>query len=217
MAYDKDPWKGPIGHDGKPVRSPSANAAGAGGPGDKSNPYDAKAACSFGTHISRWRIGCNDSCEKCLVCHNMSNKPAHHTKDCPILKQIGLKLVKRTPADGNNAASHVGESLAPAPAPAPTPPTHAPSADGGSAATPGAFTAATEAASYDSGEEFDYEGKYEGSVYSGKSKSTISDYPHASQATAEPLATTSGSPPSPQLPPYHIVHRPQRCPHSLPP
>ena len=166
MAYDKDPWKGPIGHDGKPVRSPSANAAGAGGPGDKSNPYDAKAACSFGTHISRWRIGCKDSCEKCLVCHNMSNKPAHHTKDCPILKQIGLKLVKRTPADGNNAASRVGESLAPAPAPAPTPPTHAPSADGGSAATPGAFTAATKAASYDSGDESDYKGKYDGSVYS---------------------------------------------------
>ena len=117
MAYDKDPWKGPIGHDGKPVRSPSANAAGAGGPGDKSSPYDAMAACSFGTHISRWRIGCKDGCEKCMVCHNTSNKPAHHTKDCPILKQIGLKLVKRTPADSNDAASRVGESPAPAPSP----------------------------------------------------------------------------------------------------
>ena len=194
MAYNKDPWKGRIGKDGKPVRSPSANAAGAGAPGIKSNPYDAMEACSFGTDILHWHIGCKDSYEKCLVCHNMLNKPAHHTKDCPILKQIGLKLVKRTPADGSDAASRVGESLAPAPAPAP--PAPAPSADGGPAATPGAFTAATEAASYDSGEEFDYEGKYEGSVYSGKSRSSVSDYPHASHATAEPLATTSGSPPS---------------------
>jgi hypothetical protein len=158
IAYDKDPWKGPIGKDGKPVRSPSANAAGAGALDDKSNPYDAMAACSFGTHISRWRIGCKDGCEECLVCRNTLNKPAHHTKNCPILKQIGLKLVKRPPADGSDAASRVGES--PAQAPAPAPPTPAPSTNGGSAATPGAFTAATKVASYDSSKEFDYEGKY---------------------------------------------------------
>jgi hypothetical protein len=169
------------------------------------------SACLFGTHISRWRIGCKDGCEKCLVCHNTSNKPAHHTKDCPILKQIGLKLVKRTPANGSDAASCVGEN--PAPAPAPAPPAPAPSANGGSAATPGAFTAATEVASYNSGQEFDYKGKNEGLVYSGKSRSNVSVYPHASHAAAEPLATTSGSPP--QLSPYHIVHQPQRCPHSL--
>jgi hypothetical protein len=29
MSYDKDPWKGPVGHDGKPVRTPSLNATNA--------------------------------------------------------------------------------------------------------------------------------------------------------------------------------------------
>jgi hypothetical protein len=149
------------------------------------------AACFFGTHILRWRIRCKDGCEKCLVCHNRSNKPAHHTKDCRILKQLGLKLVKRTPANGGDAASCVGES--PAPAPTPAPPTPALSADGGLAATPGA---ATEAESYDSGEEFNYKGKYEGSVYSGKSKSNVSIYPHASHTTAKPLDTASEFPTS---------------------
>ena len=33
-------------------------------------------------------------------------------------------------------------------------------------------------------------------MYSGKSRSNVSDYPRTSHATAEPLATTSGSPPS---------------------
>ncbi len=134
-------------------------------------------------------IGCKDGCEKCLVCHNTSNKLAHHTKDCPILKQLGLKLVKCIPADGGDAASCVSER----PAPAPTP---APSADGGSAGTPGAFMAATKAESYDSGEEFDYEGKYKRLVYSGKSRSNVSVYPHASHATAETLDTASESPTS---------------------
>jgi hypothetical protein len=35
-----------------------------------------------------------------MVCNNTSIKPTHHSKDCPILKKIGLKLVKRTPANG---------------------------------------------------------------------------------------------------------------------
>jgi hypothetical protein len=183
IAYDKDPWKGPIGKDGKLVRSPSANAAGA--PGDKSNPYDAMASYLFGTHISCWHISCKEGSKKCMVCHNTSNKPAHHTKDYPILKQLGLKLVKRTPANGGATASRVGES--PALAPASAPPAPAPLANGGSAGTPGALTAATKAERYDSGEEFDYEGKYEGSVYSGKSRSIVSVYPHASHASAEPL------------------------------
>ena len=125
-----------------------------------------------------------------MVCHNTSHKPVHHTKDCPILKQLGFKLVKRTPANGGDAASCVGESPAPAPAaPAPAP---ACSVDRGSAGIPGAFTAATEADSYHSGEEFDYEGKYEGSVYN-KPKSNVSVYPNASHATAEPLDTSSES------------------------
>jgi hypothetical protein len=149
------------------------------------------ASCPFGLHISRWRSGCKENSEKCMVCHNTSNKPAHHTKDCPILKQLGFKLVKRTPADGNEAASRVGKSPAPTPAPPPSAP--ASSADGGSTGTPGAFTAATELDSYDSGEEFDYEGKYEGSVYTGKSNNNISGYLQASHVTAEPIVNVPQS------------------------
>ncbi len=128
-----------------------------------------------------------------MVCHNTSNKPAHHTKDCPILKQLGFKMVKCTTANDGDAASRVGESPAPPPAPAAPAPAPAVSVDGGSAGTPGAFTAATEADSYDSGKEFDYKGKYEGSVYNGKPKSNVSVYPNASHATAEPLGTSSKS------------------------
>ena len=128
-----------------------------------------------------------------MVCHNTSNKSAHHTKDCPILRQLGFKLVMCTPADGGDAASRVRESPAPAPAPAAPAPAPAVSVDGGSTGTPGAFTAATEADCYDSGKEFDYEGKYEGFMYTGNPKSNLSVYPNASHATAEPLNTSSES------------------------
>ncbi len=192
VAYDKDQWKGHVNKTGKPIRTPSANAAGTSG--DKANPYDAMASCLFGLHVSRWRSGCKDNSEKCMICHNTSNKPAHHTKDsCPILRQLCFKLVKRTPADGGDAASRVGASPAPAPAPVAPVPAPAVSVDGGLAGMHGAFTAATEADSYESGEEFDYVGKYEGSVYNGKSKSNVSIYPNASHATAEPLDTSTES------------------------
>jgi hypothetical protein len=120
LAYNKDPWKGPIGKDGKPVRTPSANAAGV---SDSSgNPYEAMATCSFNYHMSCWHNGCKDGSKKCMVCHNTSNKPPHHSSNCPILNKIGLKLVKHTPADGN-AASCVGHDAPPpsqlAAAPAP--------------------------------------------------------------------------------------------------
>ena len=116
VAYDKDPWKGPVKKTCKPVCTPSANATGTSG--DKANPYEAMMSCSFGLHVSRWRSGCKENSEKCMVCHNTSNKPVHHTKDYLILKQLGFKLVKRTPAGGGDAASRVGESPSPAPAPA---------------------------------------------------------------------------------------------------
>ncbi len=102
LAYDKDPWKGPIGKYGKSVCTPSANTA-SGGDGS-SNPYDALAMCSFNYHMSCWCNGCKDGSEKCMVCHNTSNKPPHHSMNFPILNRIGLKLVKHTPADGNAAS-----------------------------------------------------------------------------------------------------------------
>jgi hypothetical protein len=126
-----------------------------------------------------------------MVCHNTSNKPAHHTKDCPILRHLGFKLVKRTPADGGDTASCVGESPAPAPAPAAPVPAPAVSVDRGLTGLPRAFTAAAEADCYDSGKEFDYEGKHEGSVFNGNPKSNLSVYPNASHAATEPLDTSS--------------------------
>jgi hypothetical protein len=194
VAYDKDPWKGPVDKTDKPACTPSANAAGTSG--DKANPYDAMASCSFGLHVSCWCSGCKDNSKTCMVCHNTSNKPAHHTKDCPILRQLGFKLVKRTPANGGNAASRVGESPAPTPAPAAPVPAPAVSVDGGSTGTPGAFTAATEADWYNSGKEFDNKGKYEGSVFNGNPKSNLAVYPNASHAAAEPLDTSSKSKPN---------------------
>ena len=52
VAYDKDPWKGPVDKSGKAARTPSANTAGAAG-GDKTNPYEAMVSCLFGLYISR--------------------------------------------------------------------------------------------------------------------------------------------------------------------
>jgi hypothetical protein len=185
MAYDKDPWKGPVGKDGKPVRTLSAYTVGASG--DSSNPYKSLTTCSFSNHMSCLQASCKDGSERCMLCHITSNKPAHHSKDCPILKKIGLKLVKPTPADGGDAASQVGHE-APLPAPPTAPPTAPnPPANnggsagmpgaftaGGSAGMPGAFTAATEPNSYNLGDDFDYEGKYEGKVDSnGNSKSNV--------------------------------------------
>ncbi len=125
------------------------------------------ALCLFGLHMARWRSGCRENSKKCMICHNTSNKPAHHTKNCPILRQFGFKLVKRTAADGSDAASRIGEPPSAAPALAAPVPAPMVSVDGGSADTPGAFTAATEADSYDSGKEFDYKGKCKGLMYSG--------------------------------------------------
>ncbi len=150
--------------------------------------------------MSCWQAGCKDGSKRCMIYHNTSNKPAHHSKDCPILKQIGIKLIKHTPGNGGNTASRVSHK-APATAPAPTPPAApAPAAvkNGGSTGTPGAFTVATKAKSYDSGDEFDYKGKYEGLVFSGKTKSTASLYPHASHATTK--TTEDTHPPANPLP-----------------
>ena len=105
MAYDKDPWKGPVGKDGKPVRTPSVYTVGASG--DSSNPYEFLTTCSFSNHMSCWQASCKDGSKRCMICHNKSNKPTHHSKDCPILKKIGLKLVKCTPANGGDTASRV--------------------------------------------------------------------------------------------------------------
>ncbi len=169
MAFDKDPWTGPVGCDGHHVQTPSANTAFAGS-GEPSAVYDAMEQVSFNYHISRWRKCFSKSSEKCLICHNSAQGNRHSPLKCPILKKLGLKLEKRSAADkSNNLAARIAfndsSNTVTTPAPAP-----APASNGRSTNIPGACTASTEAGSYDSGEEFDYEGKYEGSFYAGESK-----------------------------------------------
>ncbi len=62
--YDKDPWKGPIGKDGKPARTPSANAAGT----DPENPYEPLPSKSFNYHFGRWKKALKDQKGKCILC-----------------------------------------------------------------------------------------------------------------------------------------------------
>jgi hypothetical protein len=164
-SYDKDPWKGPVGKDGKPSHGPSANAAGASvpSPGNNTHPFEAMGNLSFNKHLNHWRNNCKDGSKKCLICWNTSRNKAHSSKDCPILKRIGFKLVKCT-LSNTNATSCIGNNGPPTaqtPAPAPAP---APSGSGGLGLAPGAFTVATEPESYDSGNDFEYEGKHKGKL-----------------------------------------------------
>ncbi len=82
-----------------------------------------------------------------------------------------MKLVKRLAMDNSNKlAARIasnGSSATTATTPAPAP---APASDGGSTNIAGTCTASTEAELYNSGEEFDYEGKYEGLFYAGCNK-----------------------------------------------
>jgi hypothetical protein len=172
--YDKDPWKGPIGKDGKPARTPSANAAGT----DPENPYEPLSGKCFNYHFGQWKKALKDQKGKCIVCFGTARNPDHKTCDCPILKDLGFKLEKRTAADNppQDDALRVGSDA--------TSPTHganppqapAQSTDSqpGSASIPGAFTASTEHEFYNSGDEFDYEGKADGAMYDCVGKSNTS-------------------------------------------
>jgi hypothetical protein len=91
---------------------------------------------------------------------------------CPILKKLGIKIKKRLAADNSNkSTAHVaseGSSTAtPPPAPAPA---LASDTGGGSFNIPGACTASTEAETYNLGDKFNYEGKYQGAFYAGTVK-----------------------------------------------
>ena len=94
--YDKDPWKGPVGKDGKlpPRGPPSANAAGT----DSKNPYDALSSKSFNYHFGRWNKALKEQKGKCMVSFD-SARNKHNTCDCPILKNLGFKIEKRTQSD----------------------------------------------------------------------------------------------------------------------
>ena len=173
MAYNKDPWKGLIRKMGNRFN-----------PHPLTWPVLVRPATNP-TPMMPWRLArlAPTSCAQ---------------KSLPITPRIAPSLSRLVSSWSSipplTAVTRHSALVKVRPQPAPAPPAPAPSTDGGLAATPGVFTAATKAASYDSGEEFDNEGKYEGLVYSSKSRSNVSDYPHASHATGKPLATTSESP-----------------------
>ena len=100
-----------------------------------------------------------------MICHGTARNPEHLTCDCPILKNLGYKIEKRSGSDtpardvASRVATDAGSATAgSAPAPAPT------ESQPGSASAPGAFSASTEHESYDSGDEFDNEGKAGGAM-----------------------------------------------------
>jgi hypothetical protein len=105
-----------------------------------------------------------------MFCHDTARNSDHKSRDCLILKKLGFKLEKRTGSDntGGDAASCVtappaGDALKPASSPAPTL-----DATTGSETIPGTYAATAEPDSYDSGDDYDYEGRsISGLTYSG--------------------------------------------------
>ncbi len=129
----------------------------------------------YNYHLNHWRKAIIDNRCKCLLYHDTACDTDHKTRDCPILKRIGLKFEKQTDAD--NASQVVADALDSSPSPAPPPPTLGtlPLDTSGSSSTPGTFTASTALDLYDSGKEFDYEGKWDSMFYVSSSKSSKSD------------------------------------------
>jgi hypothetical protein len=111
-----------------------------------------------------------------MFCHDSACNANHKSRDCPILKKLGLKLEKRSDSDKADAASCVttpspGNTTMPAQTPAPTS-----DATSGLGSLLGGFSAVAEPVSYDSGANYDYKGKSSGSMYLG----TSSDKPYSS-------------------------------------
>jgi hypothetical protein len=101
-----------------------------------------------------------------------------------IFDLIDIKQLEQESVVSRDTASRVASTTSPAPAqgenppPAPAQPTDSHSS---SASIPGAITASTEQGSYDSGDEFDYEGKAEGMMYGSAGNSNAGyAYSHAS-------------------------------------
>jgi hypothetical protein len=101
-----------------------------------------------------------------MFCHNTVQSTDHRTKDCPILKKLGMKLEKVTDVDNQEAASRIAlEMLAPALAPASNV-LPAFNATVGSSSDPGGLSVAAKRDAFDSGDEYEYEGKWSGAMYS---------------------------------------------------
>jgi hypothetical protein len=114
-----------------------------------------------------------------MVCFDTARNK-HNTCNCPIMKNLGFKIEKRSPLDNpckaaSQVVTEVPSTPAPAPAPTPAPPPLGDSQPG-FVVVPGAFSAVTETTYYNSGDEFDYEGKLDGAMYVGNSKHTSFTY-----------------------------------------
>ncbi len=114
-----------------------------------------------------------------MFCHDTAHNTDHKSHDCPILKKLGFKLEKRSDLDNANAASRV--TAPPAPDSTKPAPASAPSSDNtsGSASLPGGFSALAEPDSYNLWDDYDYEGKFTGSMYFGTSSGKTNTSSHA--------------------------------------
>ncbi len=55
VNFEKDPWLGPVGKDGKVSSNPLANATGTNTAGEGENAYEALAGKSFNYHFGCWK------------------------------------------------------------------------------------------------------------------------------------------------------------------
>jgi hypothetical protein len=166
VNFDKDPWSGPVGKDGKAPSSTSANAAGTTTAGEGDKAYNALTSKLFNYHFGCWKKAIGENKGKCMFCHNTACNTNHKTKDCPILKKLGMKLEKHMDVNNRPIASCIASAM---PAPAPTPASIAPMAPDttvGSSSVPGGFSAAAKGDAFDSGNQYEYEEKSSGAVYS---------------------------------------------------
>ena len=156
-----------------PRGSPSANAFGL----VPENAYEALAGKSFNYHFGRRKKALKDQKGKCMFCFGAARNPDHNLCDCPILKNLGLRIKKRSTADNLDREAASCLAAAASPASGATPPlTNHPPPDNpaGVASVQGTFGAST------SGDEFNYEGKVDGAMYGrgGKSNATSAYLSH---------------------------------------
>jgi hypothetical protein len=176
VNFDKDPWSDPVGKDGRAPRRMLANAAGTTTASKGENAYAALAGKSFNYHFRSWKKAIGENKGKCMFCHDTARNNDHKTKDCPILKKLGMKLEKCTDVDNCPTASCVASAM---PALTPAPASIAPPATDttvGFSSVPGGFLAAAKGDAFDSGNEYEYEGKSSGAMYSRTTNLNTASY-----------------------------------------
>ena len=126
-----------------------------------------------------------------MFCFGTARNPDHNLCDCPILKNLGLRIEKRSTADNLDREAASCLAAAASPASGATPPlTNHPPPDNpaGVASVQGTFGAST------SGDEFNYEGKVDGATYGRGGKS------HFFSPSSRSRTKTLCAPPSPKTP-----------------